>query len=56
MSASVSAADDEAVLFAVGSGVWGPEEGAEFAVAEAEELSPLAVKQRVVVLLRGCRV
>jgi hypothetical protein len=53
---SASAADDEAVLFAVGFGVWGPGEEAEFAVVEAEELSPLAVKQRVAVLLRGCRV
>lgn len=36
-SVSASAADDEAV-FAVGPEVWGPGEGAEFAVAEAEEL------------------
>lgn len=54
-SVSASAADDEAV-FAAGPGAWGPGEGAESVVVEAEELLPLAVKQRVAVLLYGCRV
>lgn len=54
-SVSASAADDEAV-FAVGPEAWEPGEGAESVVVEAEELSPLAAKQRVAVLLRGCRV
>lgn len=54
MPVSASAEDDEAV-FAVELGVWGLGEGAESVVVEAEERSLLAVKQRVAVLLYGCR-